>query len=82
LKNPAPSGGDSSLPKEKIFVIRPHSPRQVAENARAVAFIQMHGIANYIIKEKDSAVKNMLFPCKTTGVIPLFTLKSIQGKLY
>jgi hypothetical protein len=39
LKNPAPSGGDSSLPMEKIFVIRPQSPRHVAGNARAVAFM-------------------------------------------
>jgi DNA polymerase-3 subunit gamma/tau len=38
LKNPAPSGGDSSLPREKIFVIRPLTPRQIAGNARAVAF--------------------------------------------
>ncbi len=38
LKNPAPSGGDSSMPKEKILVNRPLTPRQVAGIARAKAF--------------------------------------------
>jgi hypothetical protein len=40
VEEPRPKWRGFFLPKEKIFVIRPLTPRQVAGNAQAVAFNQ------------------------------------------